>query len=57
MEQFTVLGFSRNDGGVSAEVGERSLAGVDAQVSLLCFLIGAVAVVAAVGEDRADVAV
>jgi len=56
-EQFAFPWFSGNDGGVTAQVRDRSFAEVKPQVRLALLLIRSVAEEALVGEDGPDIAI
>ena len=56
-EQLAVIGLAGDDRRVAAEIGERTLAGIEPQLGLALFRIGAVAEKTAIGKDRTDVAI
>ena len=57
VEQFTFPGVARNNRPDTVVFGERAFPGVEAEVGLPVFLVGAMAIHAAAGQNRADVTV
>ena len=55
LDQFAGVRLARRDGGVAAQIGQRTLAGVEAQLGLAILVVRAVADEAVVGKDGADV--
>jgi hypothetical protein len=56
-EEFAVFGLAGDDGASAVVLGVGALGDVEAELGLALLFIGAVAIEALVGKDRADVAI